>query len=379
MFGGNKMKRLLWPMAMILLVAAGCLAAPPTINQPPTAYIDSVYPINSVCGETVTFRGHGIDPDGTIGAYNWRSSRDGQLSTAENFETSSLSPGTHTIWFKVQDDDGEWSNEDQASLVVVASGAAKPVISSFSASPVNINLGGSSTLSWDVSGCTTVNIDQGIGNVALSGTRVVSPTKTTTYTLTSINEVGISTATAQVVVNEMPLNRLELYPVAAESGQVRWDGYISQQPLIGDAASGKTIQAFFSFDISMIPKGTTITSASLDLATSDLFGSPFEVLGRLYIYQCRYTQLRSSDFASGMALPGAIYITAVLPNDAISSNMLVNAIQTNVNEGSSRFQIRLQFEKQQIYRASTPSTYNNLADYITFDPARTKLTIEYQY
>ncbi len=101
------MKKLLLPMAMILLVATGCLSGPAAPNQPPTAYIDSVSPTNIAPGETVTFTGHGIDPDGTVGAYSWRSSLDGDLSTAASFTTSSLSPGTHTIWFKVQDNDGD--------------------------------------------------------------------------------------------------------------------------------------------------------------------------------------------------------------------------------------------------------------------------------
>jgi len=74
-------------------------------------------------------------------------------------------------------------------------------INSFGASPATISAGGSSTLSWTVTGATTVNIDQGIGNVALSGSRVVMPTSTTVYTLTATSPTGISvTATAQVIV-----------------------------------------------------------------------------------------------------------------------------------------------------------------------------------
>lgn len=370
------MKKLLLPAVLILLVTVGCLYAPVT-KIPPTAYIDTVSPINSTCGETVTFTGHGIDPDGTIGAYTWRSSRDGDLSTAASFSTSTLSSGTHTIWFRVQDNDGQWSPEVLATVVVVAAGATKPVINSFSATPGSINAGGSSTLSWDVTGCTTVNIDQAIGNVALSGTRAVYPTKTTTYTLTAVNEVGTSTATAQVVLTATPLTIVDLYAVAAESGQVRRDGYVSLVPLVGDTQSGTAIQAFLSFDISMIPADATITSATLDLVTYDLFGSPFEVLGRLYIYDCKYTQLRSSDFASGMIMPGALYSTTVFNRQPISTDQLVNAIETRLDAGSNRFQIRIQFEKTQIYRGSSAQTYNSLADYISFDPAKTKLTIEY--
>lgn len=79
--------------------------------------------------------------------------------------------------------------------------ALLPVINSFDANPGSITLGGTSTLNWSVSGATTVSIDQGIGNVALTGSRAVMPSVTTVYTLTATNAAGSVTATAQVVVS----------------------------------------------------------------------------------------------------------------------------------------------------------------------------------
>jgi hypothetical protein len=191
------MKKLLVPVILILVATAGCFYATQTQTKtPPTAYIDSVSPVNATCSETVSFKGHGIDPDGTVGAYNWRSSRDGDLSTEASFSTSTLSTGTHTIWFKVQDNDGQWSPEVSASVIVAAVGETKPVINSFTANPAAIDPGGSSTLSWDVSGCTNVSIDRAIGSVGLTGTRLVSPKETTKYTLTAVNELGRTTASA---------------------------------------------------------------------------------------------------------------------------------------------------------------------------------------
>jgi len=374
------MKKLLLPAILIVLVTVGCLYAP-TTKIPPTAYVDSVYPINITCGETVDFKGHGIDPDGTVGAYDWRSSRDGDLSTAPSFSTSTLSPGTHTIWFKVQDNDGQWSNEVSATVVVAAVGETKPVINSFIANPANIGLGETATLSWDVTGCTNVSINQAIGSVGLNGTRVVSPSKTTTYTLTAVNQLGTTMANVQVVVGQKPITKVELYSIAAEDGQVSRSGSIGSQPLVGDTVSGVVIQGFFSFDISAIPKGASLTSATLDLATSDTFGDPFNVLGRLYIYDCQYTKLKASDFAIGPLLPGALYSTVSIFNESVSSDLLLNAIQERVNGDGNRFQIRLQFEKTQAYRSTgyTPQTYMNLADFIAFSVDRTKLTVRYQY
>ncbi len=75
-----------------------------------------------------------------------------------------------------------------------------PTISSFSASPSTINVGQSATLSWSVVGATLLSINQGVGSVT-GTTRTVSPSVTTTYTLTAVNSFGTSTRTALVNVN----------------------------------------------------------------------------------------------------------------------------------------------------------------------------------
>jgi hypothetical protein len=364
------MKKLLVPIVVVLTVAMGCLPTVPVSNQPPTAYIDVVSPANAVLGETVSFTGHGVDPDGSIGAYNWRSSLDGDLSTLASFKTSSLSQGTHTVWFKVQDDGGGWSNEVLTTVIVVPVGTGQPVVNSFNANPGKIAPGGSSTLTWNVFGDATVSIAPDIGNVALSGTRVVLPTKTTTYTLTATNAAGTVTVTTQVVVSAAALNKVELYSIVAEDGQVRRDGYVGQEPDVGDTKSGTTIQAFVSFDISMIPKDATITSATLDLTAAGIYGAPFTKLGMLLVYDCQYQTLSASDFFVGPAL-GAIYTIPVPPTQPLTSHVLANAIQKRVDAGSPRFQLRFQFEK--------PQFYNNQADYVGLGEGRTKLTIEYQY
>ncbi len=78
--------------------------------------------------------------------------------------------------------------------------AKLPSINTFGASPSPISPGGSATLTWNVSDATTVAISQGIGNVALTGSRTVSPSATMVYTLTATNAAGSVTATAEVAV-----------------------------------------------------------------------------------------------------------------------------------------------------------------------------------
>lgn len=88
-------------------------------------------------------------------------------------------------------------------LFIAGCGASPttPIINSFSADSPSISVGESSTLSWSVTGATTVSIDNGVGTVALSGTTTVSPITTTTYTLTATNTAGSVTATTTVTVS----------------------------------------------------------------------------------------------------------------------------------------------------------------------------------
>ena len=95
----------------------------PTGNQKPIAtIIQPSSPQSIKYGEKITFNGQGYDPDSddTITGYNWRSDKDGYLSSQKSFTTSSLSVGTHKIYFKVKDDENEWSSEVSETLTIVA-------------------------------------------------------------------------------------------------------------------------------------------------------------------------------------------------------------------------------------------------------------------
>ena len=176
----------------------GCEYIMSPTNQPPKAYINEIAPSPSVQGEAVRFSGYGTDVDGQVVAYRWRSDRDGQLSTAKEFETVSLSVGEHTVTFVVQDNNDAWSTEATMVIKVVAGAAAPARINKFVASPPTITPGETVTLSWDVSNAPAVTIDQGVGTKPPVGSTTVSPAGSTTYRLTA--DGGGSTATASVTV-----------------------------------------------------------------------------------------------------------------------------------------------------------------------------------
>ena len=84
-------------------------------NLPPTATIDSISPSPARFDAEITFSGTGSDSDGTVVAYEWISSRDGFLSDEEDFSITGLSIGYHSITFRVQDNDGDWSSSNNTN------------------------------------------------------------------------------------------------------------------------------------------------------------------------------------------------------------------------------------------------------------------------
>jgi len=100
-----------------------------------------------------------------------------------------------------------------------------PVIGTFSSSPSSINPGGIQTLMWNVTGANTVTIDNGIGQVDVAGSRVISPALSTTYILTATNSSGTSTRSSVATVNTVAPSTDRIPPVIAEfSSNLNSDG-----------------------------------------------------------------------------------------------------------------------------------------------------------
>lgn len=86
-------------------------------------------------------------------------------------------------------------------------------VAGFQAMPEEIPYGESATLIWSVSGADTVEIDNGIGIIASSGSLQVTPESTTTYTLTAAGPGGTSSVQATVMVtHSAPVVRFEASP-----------------------------------------------------------------------------------------------------------------------------------------------------------------------
>jgi uncharacterized protein YkwD/chitodextrinase len=75
-----------------------------------------------------------------------------------------------------------------------------PTIASFTATPSSVAAGQSTSLSWSVSGASSVAIDNGVGDVSTVTSKTVFPSQTTTYTLTATNSAGSSVSRVTVTV-----------------------------------------------------------------------------------------------------------------------------------------------------------------------------------
>jgi hypothetical protein len=91
-----------------------------------------------------------------------------------------------------------------------------PIIIEFSNNPPAITSGGSSTLLWNVTGANSVSIDQGVGQVAVAGTLVISPTKSTVYTISATNSAGTVIRSSTIIIVSI-VSATALAPLAKAS------------------------------------------------------------------------------------------------------------------------------------------------------------------
>ncbi len=135
-----------------------------------------------------------------------------------------------------------------------------------------------------------------------------------------------------------------LNAISSESGSVRSGGTVHAGLLnVGDTVSNLSSQVFLSFDISGIPAGAVINEVKLDFGDNDTLGNPFGSLGGyLRMYQQDFGSLDAGDYFGGSALGALVRWDNMTQVNTVAVDEPVRAsIQSKV--GSSRFQIRLQF------------------------------------
>ena len=269
-----------------------------------------------------------------------------------------------------------------------------PVIMEFRSNPSAINSGSTSILFWNVTGATSVSIDQGIGQVDFAGIKVVSPATSTVYTISATNSAGTITGSATTTVNSaplppapIPLTGITVGIIPGESGSIIKSGMnYTKFPTIcvGDNGADLASRAFLSFDISWIPSNALIdevvlylggyTSTGLPTYTDPVYGPQYGNFGALEIYRYQYGTYENLDtFAYNR--PGELVASGKITNYPLSPwNLAIkdpasgkSSVQGLVIAGQPRFQLRIQF--------FTSTNWNGVADTLCFD--RATLTVKY--
>jgi hypothetical protein len=162
-----------------------------------------------------------------------------------------------------------------------------PVISSFTAQPVSIPTGRSSTLSWTVSNATSLAIDRGVGDVTGRTTATVSPSVDTTYTLTANGPGGTATRSTPVTVHA-PFLHLQYDDPSASLGKLRLvrNSASTATHLVLDLQIGANALAGFgvALTLPLDPSRVTFSAGSgliLNASVLDAGSSPATAAARL--------------------------------------------------------------------------------------------------
>ncbi len=187
-------------------------------------------------------------------------------------------------------------------------------------------------------------------------------TKLVSLGLVAVLFLGLlSTSTANSIIPIFPIPTIPLIfhqPDPALSGSMRSDGFMYGlgSYTAGDQAGNLQVKCFLSFDISSIPAGSTITSATLSLTDNTItLGNPFATLGNLRVYNVDYgNTLALKDFNRPRL--STVWSGSSPPNEAMDVRLqLQNAVAT----GKNNLQFRIEF--------AVPTDNDGAVDRITFN------------
>jgi hypothetical protein len=195
--------------------------------------------------------------------------------------TKSVSPTVTTV-YTLTAQVGVFKVSSSTQLNV--SNAAVPVIGAFTVSPASIATGQPATLMWNTSGGFSLSIDHGVGSFNTpSGSAIVSPPVTTTYTLTVRGAGGVTMRSVTLVVGNADAATVSTVAGSGQAGST--DGSPAQATFMkpfavtvaphtqSGSSSRVAADAALSFDIYVLDSNHTIRRIAPDGSTSTFAGT----------------------------------------------------------------------------------------------------------
>jgi hypothetical protein len=239
---------------------------------------------NGVPAGTITLNGSGSsDPLGETLTFSWLqiAGPTVAITNATSAVATFTAAAGQSYSFRLTVKNTDNLSASASTSVSTASPAALQ-ITLFSATPAAIQPGQSSTLTWSVQNSTSVSINQGVGNVAASGSTSVSPIATTTYTLTATGPGGTVTAQVTVQVGTAPpgnpqIIRFEANPVSIAPGQsstLSWTTTGASTVTISPTVGSVTVNG----STSVTPAQTTTYTLTATSADGKSVSAPVQVI-----------------------------------------------------------------------------------------------------
>jgi len=221
--------KLLLSLSLLLTLLAACAPQPAAVF---TTQVDADgRPLNSATVFTVdtpriicSVSTAGLPVTGELSA-KWLYNSGGQWKTLKE-ESLAVAGGPYLVFPADATDTGWVTGDYSVDLLLdskplssagfsvqAAPGVPLPEIINFSAVPGTITAGQPLTLSWNVKAASRIEIRPDIGIVPAGGSRLVSPTADTTYTLTALNSGGPSSKSVSVIVRPFDTRHASLIVV----------------------------------------------------------------------------------------------------------------------------------------------------------------------
>lgn len=245
--------KILAAIAAVVAVLAGCNTVTPKVTSVTIAGGNLTLEVGQTQKLSATVKVTG----GAATTVSWKSSNAAVASVANDGTVTAKAVGTAKI---TATSTADGSKSDSVDVTVQAPPPTTPTVNSFGASPDTLDegLGGTATLSWDVSGATSYALSDGTNDITIpqtaTGSVDVSPDATTTYTLTATNGAGDTTATATVTVT----------PASAAPTVNSFQGSAT------GVSAGTTIEVAPGTTVSLAWDVSAATSLSLSDGTNDI-------------------------------------------------------------------------------------------------------------